>query len=240
MDAPALADVVRDWTDRLLDSSSTAALLTAAAALLLVAHRRSWRLLRNVVTIAHEGGHAVVALLSGRTLNGIRLHSDTSGLTVSTGRSRGPGMVLTLFAGYPAVSLLGLGGAWLVAEDRARLVLWVLIGLLAAMLLALRNAYGVLSVLLTGGALFAVSWFATPGWQAICCALVSWFLLIGGIRPIGELARLRSRGRAPDSDADQLARLTRVPAALWLGLWLVIGVAALVFGARWLLLMPQW
>ena len=180
-------DVIRQWTDQLLDSGGALSLLLGLLAMGLITGGGSWRLLRNVITIGHEGGHAVVALLSGRTLNGIRLHSDTSGLTLSTGKPTGPGMVLTLFFGYPAVSLLGLGGAWLVTADLARLMLWVCVGLLVLMLLAVRNAYGVLSVVVTGAALFAVSWYATPAWQASCCALLSWFLLFGGLRPIAEL-----------------------------------------------------
>jgi len=232
-------ELVRDWTAQLLDSGNLAALVVGVVALVLVHNRSTWLLLRNVVTIAHEGGHAAVALLSGRKLNGIRLHSDTSGLTVSTGKATGPGMVFTLLAGYPAVSLLGLGGAWLVTADLARVMLWVCVGLLVAMLLAIRNAYGAVSVLVTGGVVFAVSWYATPAWQALCCTLFSWFLLLGGVRPVTELRRKRARGRAPDSDADQLARLTGIPATVWLGAWLLIGVVALVLGGRWLLLMPQ-
>ncbi|QUH00713.1 M50 family metallopeptidase [Saccharopolyspora erythraea] len=232
-------EIVRSWTSELLDSGNLLALAVGVVALALVASRGTWGLLRNVVTIAHEGGHAVVALLSGRTLNGIRLHSDTSGLTVSTGKPTGPGMVFTLFAGYPAVSLLGLGGAWLVSSDGARLMLWISVGLLVVMLLAIRNAYGVLSVVLTGGVVFAVSWFATPAWQALCCVLFSWFLLFGAIRPVAELRRKRAGGRAPNSDADQLARLTGVPPAMWLGLWTLIGLGALLVGGRWLLLIPQ-
>jgi hypothetical protein len=232
-------ELVRDWTAQLLDAGNAVALVTGLVSLLLVIGRRSWRLLRNAVTIAHEGGHALVALLSGRKLNGIRLHSDTSGLTVSTGKSTGPGMVLTLFAGYPAVSLLGLGGAWLVTAGRTQLLLWVCVGLLAAMLLAVRNAYGVLSVLVTGGLLGAVSWYADPAWQAVCGALLSWFLLFGGIRPVLELRAKRARRRVPDSDADQLARLTGVPAGLWLASWFLTGVVSLVLGARWMLLLPQ-
>ncbi|MGW5645181.1 M50 family metallopeptidase [Saccharopolyspora sp. NPDC003752] len=232
-------DLVREWSAQLLDSGNVAALVAGVLSLLLVLSRNTWLLLRNVVTIAHEGGHAVVALLSGRKLNGIRLHSDTSGLTVSTGKPTGPGMVFTLLAGYPAVSLLGLGGAWLVTVDLAHVMLWACIALLAAMLLAIRNAYGVLSIVLTGGVIFAVSWFATPAWQALCCALFSWFLLFGGLRPIAELRRKRSGGRAPNSDADQLARLTGLPAGIWLATWFLAGLVALVIGGTWLLLMPQ-
>jgi hypothetical protein len=232
-------DIVRQWTSQLLDSGNVVSLAVGAVAMVLVWNSSTWRLLRNVVTIAHEGGHAVVALLSGRKLNGIRLHSDTSGLTVSTGRASGPGMVFTLLAGYPTVSLLGLGGAWLVAFDGARLMLWITIALLVLMLIAIRNAYGVLSLVVTGAIVFAVSWFANPAWQATCCVLFSWFLLFGGLRPIAELRRKRRRGRASDSDADQLARLTRVPATAWLSGWFFVGLVALVIGGRWLLLIPQ-
>src|SRR5579875_3120575 len=73
---------------------------SGAAALLAVLNTRAWYLARNAITIAHEGGHALVSLLSGRRLEGIRLHSDTSGETPSRGRRTGPGMLCTAFAGY--------------------------------------------------------------------------------------------------------------------------------------------
>ena len=38
-----------------------------------------------------------------------------------------------------------------------------------------------------------------------------------------------------DSDPDQLARLTHVPAALWLGLFHVVTLCSLIGGGRWLL-----
>ena len=42
-----------------------------------------------LVTITHEGAHGVAAFVTGRRLQGIRLHSDTSGLTISSGRPSG-------------------------------------------------------------------------------------------------------------------------------------------------------
>ncbi len=60
-----------------------------------------WPRTRHVVTIAHEGAHAMAALASGRRLAGIRLHSDTSGLTVSRGRTTGPGMVVDRIGRLP-------------------------------------------------------------------------------------------------------------------------------------------
>ncbi|PWU44911.1 hypothetical protein DLE60_32340 [Micromonospora globispora] len=206
-------------------------LLTAVVALVVVSTRLTWRITRNAVTIAHEGGHALMALLTGRKLRGIRLHSDTSGLTLSAGRPSGPGMILTLLAGYIAPSLVGLAGAWLLGGNRITLLLWVAVALLLAMLVMIRNVFGVLSLLVTGGVVLAVSWYASPEVQAAFAWTSVWFLLLGGVRPVVELQRLRSRGRMPESDADQLARLTPFPALFWVTVFALVNLAVLVGGA---------
>ncbi|MCG7528258.1 M50 family metallopeptidase [Streptomyces sp. OfavH-34-F] len=209
--------------------------VTATAALIAVVPNVLWRLSRNTITIAHEGGHGLVALLSGRQLAGIRLHSDTSGLTVSRGKPTGIGMVLTAAAGYTAPSLLGLGGAWLLVDGRITLLLWLATALLAVMLVTIRNVYGALTVILTGSLFLLVSWLASPAWQSLFAYSVVWFLLMGGVRPVFELQSKRRRGGAPDSDADQLSRLTDVPAALWLFLFHAVSLCSLIGGGRWLL-----
>ena len=206
-------------------------LLTGLVALLVVSTGLPWRIARNAVTIAHEGGHALVAILSGRKLRGIRLHSDTSGLTLSAGRPTGLGMILTLLAGYLAPALLGLGGAWLLAGNRITLLLWITVALLLAMLVQIRNLFGVLSLLVTGGVVLAVSWYADAEVQAAFAYTGVWFLLLGSVRPVIELQRMRSRGRLPGSDADQLARLTRLPGLFWVGFFLVVNVLVLLTGA---------
>jgi hypothetical protein len=81
------------------DPPALLVLVTALIALAVVAVRPVWRIARNAITIAHEGGHALAALLTGRKLRGIRLEFDTSGLTLSAGRPTGPGMILTLMGG---------------------------------------------------------------------------------------------------------------------------------------------
>lgn len=208
---------------------------TAVAALLVVAPRSIWRLSRNAITIAHEGGHGLIALVTGRRLEGIRLHSDTSGLTVSRGRPTGIGMILTAAAGYTAPPMLGLGGAWLLTEQHVTLLLWLATALLLAMLLMIRNAYGVLTVVLTGAAFLLVSWLTGPAVQAAFAYSVVWFLLLGGVRPAFELQAKRRHGGAPDSDADQLSRLTHVPAAMWFLLFHTVSLCSLIGGGRWML-----
>ena len=235
-------DGVTDLWDKLLgaqpDPPGLLVLLTALAGLLAVAIRPVWRVARNAVTIAHEGGHALMALLTGRRLRGIRLEFDTSGLTLSSGRPTGPGMMLTLLGGYIAPSLVGVLGAWLLGGNRIMLLLWLAVVLLLLMLINVRNLFGVISLVVTGAIVFVVSWFASPQIQAIFAYAGVWFLLFGGVRPIFELQSLRRRGRMPQSDADQLAHITHVPALFWVGVFLVVDLGALVIGA--FLLAGQW
>ena len=212
---------------------------TALVALAVVLNTGSWRLAGQVITIAHEGGHALVSVLSGRRLDGIRLHADSSGVTYSRGKRTGPGLVLTAAAGYVTPSLLGAGAAWLLTARHLTAMLWLALVLLAATFLAVRNLFGAMAVLVTAGGVFAVSYYASAAVQAGFAYLAAWFLLFGGVRPVVELARGswgRRRRWTRGSDADQLARLTGTPAGLWVTLFVLVSLAALLIGAR--LLVP--
>jgi peptidase M50B-like protein len=229
-------DAVRDAVDTYrADTTSWVVLATGAAALLAVLVDAVWRRARNVVTIVHEGGHAVTALLTGRRLTGIRLHSDTSGLTLSVGKPRGPGMVATAAAGYLSPSLVGLVGVGLLAVDQVTVLLWAATVVLVGMLVMVRNLYGALTLVVTGSAVVAVSLLADPEVQAAFGYAMTWFLLMGGVRPVGELQRQRRRQPGAPTDADHLAHLTRVPAAVWVGLFGLVTIGALAAGS-WLLL----
>jgi len=232
-------DVLGRFWDRVTavvpDLPTSVLLGTAAAAALLVGSPTLWRLTRHAVTIAHEGAHGAVALAAGRRLSGIRLHSDTSGLTVSAGRPTGVGMVLTLAAGYTGPALFGLGAAALLAAGHAVGLLWALLMLLALLLLQIRNWYGLWSVLVTGVVVFAATWWLPPSGQAGFAAAGTWFLLLAAPKTVLELQGARRRRRTPDSDADQLARLTRVPAVVWVGVFLLVDLGALALGGWWLL-----
>lgn len=235
MAASGLESITDSITAYRLDPSSWLVLGTGLAALLAVALDRVWRLSRNLVTIVHEGGHALAAVATGRRLTGIRLHSDTSGLTLSTGRPSGPGMVVTAAAGYLSPSLVGLVGVGLLAAEQVTVMLWAAAAFLVAMLVMVRNAYGALSLLVTGAAVIAVSLLAPADVQAGFGYAATWFLLLAAVRPVGELWRERRRRRGGLTDADQLARLTGVPGGLWVTFFGLATLAALA-GGGWLLL----
>lgn len=215
------------------------ATLTALLALVAVATPVAWRVARHLLTLVHEGSHALAAILTGRRLAGIRLHSDTSGLTVSVGPHRGPGMIVTAAAGYPGPAALGLVAAWLLGRGYSVAVLWVLLAAAVLLLAAVRNLHGAVVVVAVGGGLLAVTWWAPVGWQVALAWTVTWFLLLGAPRTVLELQRQRRRarrsGRRLASDAEVLADLTRLPGWSWVAGFALTNVLALVAGARWIL-----
>lgn len=195
----------------------------------------TWPRLRHAITIVHEAGHGFAATLTRRRLAGIRLHSDSSGLTVSVGRPRGFGMALTLLAGYPAPSVVGVLVAWAVAAGHSALALWGALVLLLLVLVQIRNWFGLWSVLVAGAVVGAVTWFADPAWQMRAALAVAALLVLGGLRAAVELPAARRRDGA--SDADQLARITRVPVGFWLLVFVLAGLAGAA-GAGALLVAP--
>ena len=134
-------------------------LLVAIAALALVLVPRTWPATRQIVTISHEGGHALAAVVTGRRLAGIRLHSDTSGLTLSHGKPAGPGMV-----DHAGRRLPGSGGGRRGRRAAARRracagLLWLLVLWLAVMLVQIRNLYGFVVLVGCGAAVALASWY---------------------------------------------------------------------------------
>ncbi|HYO19944.1 MAG TPA: M50 family metallopeptidase [Dermatophilaceae bacterium] len=232
-------DIVREVWQRALTTqpapSGWVIAITAVLAALLVWAPGAWPITRHVVTIAHEAAHGVAALMSGRRLHGIRLHSDTSGVTVSAGRTTGPGMILTTAAGYVGPGLLGLAAAALLSHHRAVGLLWALLIFLALLLIQVRNWFGLWSILVSAAVVFAVSWWLEPQMQSAFAYSLTWFLLLAAPRPVLELQRQRRSGRGATSDADQLARLTMLPAIVWVGFFLLVTVGALALGGRWML-----
>ncbi|MBU4214369.1 MAG: M50 family metallopeptidase [Actinobacteria bacterium] len=217
--------------------SAALVLATAAASLVVLALPTAWHVVRHLVTIVHEAGHAGVAVLAGRRLSGIRVHSDTSGLTTTRGPARGPGMVLTLLAGYLAPAVLGVGAAWLISHGYAVGTLWLLLVLLALVLLQVRNLYGLWAVLASAGVLLAVTWWGSVTIQVVAAQLVAWLLLLGAPRAVLELGVSRRRRRGPDSsDAGQLGSLSHLPGGFWVAVFALLTSGAAVLGGRWLLI----
>ena len=202
---------------------------------LVLTYSPAWALARNLITVVHEGGHAMTAVLWGRRVGGIKLHSDTSGVTFSSGKAYGLGAIFTTAAGYTAPALLGLAVTWLVVAGRAYLSIVILGLLMALMFLSIRNLWGlIITVPLTLGFYYSLQFVET--FQVFIVTAVAVFLTVASLRPIIELQIARARGEAQDSDADQLQKLTfLIPGLIWVLLFFAVSLAANVLALLMLL-----
>jgi len=198
-----------------------------------------WRAARNAVTIVHEMGHVVVARLCGRRIQGIRLHSDTSGLAITKGRPRGFGVLLTSLAGYPAPGLVGAAMTWAAFAGHAGAALLLFAVLLLLALLLVRNAWGALTVTVSLAIAGFVLWRDDPSIVTTVVLALGLFLAVGSFRASCDLARAHARGRAPQSDAKSAAANSKLPAPLWLGFFLVV-TALCALNALWLTVSMLW
>lgn len=195
----------------------------------------AWRVLRLVVTLVHELGHAAVGVLFGRRFTGFVLRADMSGHAVTVGPPRGAGVVATTWAGYPAPAVVGALLVWLAASG------WsgpVLTALLLALLVALVFVRSALTALVVGGSLAVIAalwWWREDVVQQHVLIGVGVVLLVGAWR---HVATVLGRVEAT-SDVGVLARLTGLPAPVWqvgfllvLGLstWVVVGEVLAVLG----------
>ncbi len=103
--------------------------------------------------------------------------------------------------------------------------------LLLAMPLMIRNVYGALTVILTGGAFLPGLVADGPQVQAGFAYTAVWFLLLGGVRPVFELqARRAARGGRGLGRRPARPAFTNVPAALWLFLFHAVSLCSLIGG----------
>ncbi|MFV0451187.1 MAG: M50 family metallopeptidase [Propioniciclava sp.] len=200
-------------------------------ALAVTAVPQVWHVCRIGVTLVHELGHAVVGLAVGRRFTGFVVRGDTSGATVTVGPDRGPGLVLTTWAGYPAPAVVGTGLIAAAAHGWAAPVLTgtlVVLGISVVRIRSLLTAAVLLGTLAAGIALW---WWRDDQVQTAVLLGVGVVLLLGAGRQCWTVSRSRSSG----SDPARLATVTGIPRALWLAtFWAVL--AAAVAGSVALLL----
>lgn len=196
----------------------------------------AWRVLRLVVTLVHELGHAVVGMLCGRRFTGFVLRSDMSGHAVTVGPARGAGVIATTWAGYPAPGILGAGLVWLATSGWSAPALAVLgVGLLAA-LTRVRSALTGLVVLAVIAGTASLWWWGDDTLQAWLLIGVGVLLLVGAWRHLGSMLPRVD----PGSDPGVLARATGIPGPVWVATcvvvlaaasWLVVAVVRTAVGA---------
>lgn len=193
--------------------------------------RRTWPAMRYVATTVHELGHAGAAFLTGRRVSGMEIRGQSAGATFTRGKTGGVGAFLVRIAGYLAPCVVGTALVWaaLAGYSGAALLLLGFTYLVALILvLVSMNLRGILVVGLQTVALAALAWFNNATLTSTVMIAVALFLVFAGTKCAWELGRDHRRGNGSGSDADQLRHQTHLPAMLWVGWFLTVGVAGIV------------
>src|SRR5689334_17041968 len=115
-----------------------------------------WRFTRWTITTAHEGFHVGAGVLTGQKAGGVTFGRSGGATGFPATMPWLPDLIITL-AGYLGPSVVGLGGVFLLLRGRPEVVLWLSVGLLALILLKMRNLLAVVSAVGTG---FLLYWVA--------------------------------------------------------------------------------
>lgn len=202
--------------------------ITGFIVLMLVTFTGTW--VGSLVTVAHEGGHMVVSVLTGRYNGSFKVNETTGGGETAVDTSWGAGAILSLLAGYLTPPLVGLTGANLVLAGQSWSLLWASIVLLLGAYFQARDIFTILVVTLAGA---GIGWTAVQGGPALQAGVavgVVWLMLLGGVRSL-----VGQGWGVNGSDAAQLARVTLIPRIVWVALFWFVAIVCLWVGGRRLL-----
>ena len=198
---------------------------------------------RLLLTIVHELGHGLAALLTGGEFIRFVVFPNGAGLAYTAG-GWGP---LVTSAGYLAVAVFG---AALILLGRNLRWSRIALGVIGGVMLAFSLRYGLPSIFSAGhtlsgllttfagvifGAFFLwVALKAAAGWIIFLLHLIAIQAGLTALSDLFGLIGLSTRFfNAPANDAQSMAEMTFIPAVVWAILWVVIAVV-LIGGAIWL------
>ncbi|MBN1991501.1 MAG: M50 family metallopeptidase [Anaerolineae bacterium] len=196
---------------------------------------------RLLLTIVHELGHGLAALLTGGEFIRFVVHPNGAGLATTAGGWR----FVVIPAGYLGVALFG---ALLILLGRSYRWGRLALGVIGAGMIFLSLRYGVpsifsayvLSGILTtlsgfifGGLFLGVSFKAPPGGIIFLLHLIAIQAVLTAFSDLFGLIGLSAHFfSTPENDAQAMAQLTHIPAIVWAVLWAIVAVA-LIGGAIW-------
>lgn len=196
---------------------------------------------RLMITLVHELGHGLAAILTGGSFLFFEVFPNGGGLAHTSGGLR----FVVIPAGYLGAALFG---AILILLGRSHRWSRVALGVIGGAMVFLSLRYGIPSLWnasLVGGTLATITgllfgtllvWVAikaSPGWIVFFLHLIAIQAVLMSFSDLMALVGLSSHFFTPSgNDAQSMTDLTLIPAFFWAQLWAIIALA-LIGGAIW-------
>jgi hypothetical protein len=207
--------------------------------------------IRLFVTFIHESSHALMAVLTGGSVQSLTISADTSGLTYSA-PSGFIGGLLTSSAGYIGTTVFGVAMLYLIRKNFSPNKILTALGIfVGAMLLvftvispifnlfSLQVAYSsVIFTILTGialtAALIVLGIYSNLRLARFAVAFLAVQCLMNAIMDQITLLAINSpfaAGSIPN-DAANMAAATHLPGIMWVMIWIGVSIAMISLGLR--------
>lgn len=206
---------------------------------------------RLFVTFIHESSHALVALLTGGSVQSLTIFADASGVVYSGGQGWFGGL-LTSSAGYLGTTIFGVLMLLLIRRSYSpRIVLYASGSLIALVTLVFGIVSPVfhifsLNVPLSGMvftvcagtflalALFTLAKFATPKIANFAVAFLAIQCLLNALSDLKTVFFINAPfvGSDISNDAANMTAATGIPAIFWVVIWIVISLVLISLGLR--------
>lgn len=175
----------------------------------------------NVINTAlHEFGHALMALITGGSVDKIELFNDTSGTTTTRSDSKF-GAFLVSLAGYPFAASVAWLAFYLIGQGAEKgLVIGLSVLFVLMLLFWIRNWYGVIWVLLFCAVNGVLLYYGNASHLHYAALFYAAVILAESISSSVTIVVLALRDGNKAGDATNLAKLAHLPAFLWALLFL--------------------
>lgn len=210
-----------------------------------------------LVTLMHESGHAIVTKLVGGRVISLTVSPSRGGLTQSVYPPSLWRAMAIDSAGYVGSAVAGATLLWAAGRMRSGrllltgLVVWMVGVAIVWVPIFPPQTVGAASVasgfsrtdglftlafiLGTSAFLLLVAWKGALWLRQL---LVVWIATLSCFAALQDIKRLFGYG-AGGSDADNMARVTHIPAAFWAVLWMLLSLLAIAVGLRSILRRPR-
>jgi hypothetical protein len=179
----------------------------------------------NVInTMVHETGHAIISMLFSGEVDEIKLNADTSG-SAKTKSKYWIGKVLTSLVGYPASCFTAWLFFYLINKGKIDYVLYSLIGVaLINIVLWVRNAFGIIWILLFLLACFCLLYYPHPTVKMVTVLFFSGIILIQSFTSTIVLFVISIKQSNKAGDAKNLQEFMFLPAAIWALFFIAVAI----------------